>query len=527
MLLVAILAFVPVLSSSYLLDGYVRSREAPLLLQSANRVSGEAQSAVYEAMQIISEVRAATPSVCTNSFLNFLAVRMQRSIFVRQILVENQAGVRYCEAIAGEVEYESLSEPVSIPGREETVSSVRIPGLEVPGLKISRFIDENKTISAIVKFNHIVSEGRLPIGLRDASLIRVSFTDGNDLLTIGDSDDFDDKEHSADYVTAVAFAGDVPIRVEVAVPFSSVRAQYGELYIWLTVLACLFSAGVLIAVIHAVRKARLPSFDLEHAIASGDIKPFYQPIVDISTGRLYGCEVLARWVKPNGDTISPAVFIEYAEVSGLAIPMTISLMEAVRRDLEDLFAAFPDMRVSINLFEGHFRDGSVVEDVSAIFSDSKISFRQLVFEITERHPLGDDTQAKSVINGLHAMGCRLAMDDVGTGHSNLAYIQKLGLDIIKIDRVFIDPITEASQSFPVLDSLINMAHDLGAGIIAEGVETEEQALYLRSKGVKNIQGYLFSPAIPARKFCTMARTLNGLAGGAKSGGGDIEDQFAA
>ena len=106
-----------------------------------------------------------------------------------------------------------------------------------------------------------------------------------------------------------------------------------------------------------------------------------------------------------------------------------------------------------------------------------------MFEITERHPLGDADQANSVIAGLHALGARLAMDDAGTGHSNLAYMQTLGVDVIKIDRVFVDMIKPNTAQVPVLDGLIAMARDLGTEIVAEGVETEAQALYLRNRGV--------------------------------------------
>src|SRR6185312_14672636 len=126
--------------------------------------------------------------------------------------------------------------------------------------------------------------------------------------------------------------------------------------------------------------------------------------------------------------------------TGLAIPMTITLMQQVRQDLADLCESYPDLKISINLFAGHFRDTSIVEDVRAIFCGSTIAFRQLVFVITERHPLANSMSATSVICGLHALGCRLAMDDVWTGHSNLAYIQTLGVDVIKIDRFFIDMI---------------------------------------------------------------------------------------
>ena len=508
MLVVAILALTPIIAVGFILDVYIKNRESAVLLKSASEISSETQTAVYEAIDLMQEVLRAAPSLCTPSFLDNLYLSMQRSSFVRQVVVENRLGVRYCEALGGGAVYDTLTEDLPIPGRKETVAAIRIPGVEAPALRVTYWIDDNKSISAFVTFNHILSSMKLPLSLKDASMLRMAFADGTELFSIGQPHSDDRVEGSGNYLKVVSLAGEVPLRLEVVMPFSKVKERYADLYIWATIIACLFSASVLTGTIFIARRSSLSSFDLEHAIARGDIKPYYQPVMDISTGRVYGCEVLARWVKDDGEIISPAAFIEYAEVSGLAVPMTICLMEAVRRDMEEIYAANPDMVLSINLFEGHFRDGSVVDDVEAIFGNSKINLRQLVFEITERHPLGDNAQANSVISGLQAMGCKVAMDDVGTGHSNLAYIQSLGIDIIKIDKVFIDPITSQSIAMPILDNLISLAKDLKTGIIAEGVETQEQAIYLRSKGVRNVQGYLFSPAIVPEKFIEMVEVLN-------------------
>jgi sensor c-di-GMP phosphodiesterase-like protein len=118
-------------------------------------------------------------------------------------------------------------------------------------------------------------------------------------------------------------------------------------------------------------------------------------------------------------------------------------------------------------------------------------------------------QANSVIAGLHALGARLAMDDAGTGHSNLAYMQTLGVDIIKIDHTFVDMVSAETTQVPVLDGLISMARDLGTEIVAEGVETEAQALYLRARGVVMAQGFLFAPALRVAPFKELAHALNG------------------
>jgi EAL domain-containing protein (putative c-di-GMP-specific phosphodiesterase class I) len=132
----------------------------------------------------------------------------------------------------------------------------------------------------------------------------------------------------------------------------------------------------------------------------------------------------------------------------------------------------------------------------------------LVFEITERRPLENSAAVNSVISGLHALGARLAMDDAGTGHSNLAYIATLGVDVIKIDRIFVDMIKPGTTQVPVLDGLIAMARDLDCEIVAEGVETEEQAIYLRSHGVIQAQGFIFAPALKIGAFRELALALD-------------------
>ncbi|MCS6758025.1 MAG: EAL domain-containing protein, partial [Candidatus Devosia euplotis] len=272
--------------------------------------------------------------------------------------------------------------------------------------------------------------------------------------------------------------------------------------------ACLMSAASLILALHYVRRSRVPAFDLKRGIAPRGVKPYCQPAINLRTGELVGCEVLCRWEKKNGELAPPGAFIDYAEVTGLAISMMLSLMQQVKFDLNELCALMLEMKVALNLFEGHFRDDSIVEDVQAIFGNSTVNFRQLVFEITERHPLANSTVANGVIAGLHALDCRLAMDDAGTGHSNLAYLGALGIDIIKIDRIFVDMIKLGTTQVPVLDGLIATAKDLDCEIVAEGVETEAQALHLRARGVVQAQGFIFAPALKNSAFKELAMALH-------------------
>lgn len=509
MLIVAILAFVPVLAADFIVDNFVRVRESILVQRSISAVTAETQAGVYDAIASIDSLMAASPSLCTPTFAENLRQLMMRSQYLRQLVVENANGIRYCEALGGKFSYAKLTDSLSIPGRPETISAVTLPDIDVPLLKVTRIVDANRTISAFVNISNGLAAGRRPVELVEADMLRLTFVDGTPLFAQGNIDPDQLTARRQDYMFANALAGDVPVRAEVAIRFDALRAEYSDLYVLFTLVASMMSAAFLILALQYVRKSGGTSLNLERAIVNGEIQPWYQPVIDLETGRVVGCEMLARWIKPNGDVISPGVFIEYAEVTGLAIPMTISLMERMRDDLAPLAEADPSLKFSLNLFEGHFRTSTIVEDVEAVFGGSAIAFKQLVFEITERHPLNDDLSAMTVINGLHALGSKLALDDVGTGHSNLAYIQTLGADVLKIDGIFVQMIKPETTSAPVLDALIIMAQHMKAEIVAEGVETIEQAKYLHAHGVRQVQGYLFAKPLTSEKFHEMVQTLNG------------------
>ncbi|MEQ1901274.1 MAG: EAL domain-containing protein [Devosia sp.] len=507
----ALLAFAPVFGVDYLLDNYVRAKERASLQRALENKAGRIQASAYEAIGALRAILADSPSLCTPTFIANVHKQMEQGLNLKQVLVENADGVQYCDAFSAPVNYAALSNSLTIPGRTETVTVVSFAGLKMPALKLTQAFGTTRLVSAFVP----VFPGDIDTllgGLAGSAMVRISLTNGTQIISAGDTANYDNRGDT-EYIASEAFAGELPIRAEAAVPFAMVRASYSDLDVIFTLFACLLSGVLLVVALQYVRRSQLPAFDLERAINAGEIKPYYQPVINLKTGMLAGCEVLCRWEKKNGEVVPPGAFIDYAEVTGLANAMTLGLMQQVKADLGELCQQMPDIKVSINLFEGHFRDGTIVDDVHAIFGGSQISFRQLLFEITERRPLEDSTQAASVIASLHALGARLAMDDVGTGHSNLAYMQTLGVDVIKIDRIFVDMIKPDTQQVPVLDGLISMCRDLGTEIIAEGVETEAQALYLKARGVIMAQGFLFAPALKVAAFRQLARALNGQAKG--------------
>ena len=507
MLVGAILAFLPIVAVDYLLDAYVRVREKSTIQQYVGAVTSQIETGTSDAIASLRRILADSPSLCTPTFVANVQQAIETSINLKQVLVENADGVQYCDAFGRNVKYSRLSESLPVPGRTETITIVKLGDMAMPALKITQAFGETRRVSAFVPLLG-QSQDALAKGLQSAGMLRVVLTNGTPVLTVGDPSGFDQRSTTTEFIAAQGFAGELPLKVEYAVPFAMARAGYADLDVSFTIIACLMSAAFLILSLHYVRRPRVPAFDLERAIARGEIKPYYQPVINLRTGELTGCEVLCRWEKKNGQVVPPGAFIDYAEVTGLAIPMTLSLMQQVKFDLGDICTLMPDMKVSINLFEGHFRDASIVDDVQAIFGNSQISFRQLVFEITERHPLANSAVANSVIAGLHALGSRLAMDDAGTGHSNLAYLGTLGVDVIKIDRIFVDMVKPGTTQVAVLDGLIAMAKDLDCEIVAEGVETEAQALYLRARGVIHAQGFIFAPALKVGAFKELALALH-------------------
>lgn len=505
-LLSVFLAFVPVLSVGYIFQSYVRGRETIRLQVLAGDVSHSAQIAIENGLVSLRTIINESPSLCTPTFVKNAQRQLQANAMLRQVLVENSDGVQYCDGYGDTVTYTNLSQELSLPGRTETLTLVRLAKVPTPVVKLSRRVGA-KTVAVFIDVTPF-----MPFGaggrLADSTTIRLSLTDGTPIATVGDYAAFEQRTDDNAYIAVSAFAGDIPLRTQMALVFADARADYFDLNLAMSAVAAALGGALLLIVMQVVRRSQLQSFDLDRALRLGELTPYYQPVIDLRTGRVLGCEMLVRWIKKNGEIVPPSAFIEYAEATGMAIPMTVHLMERVKADLGALYAEMPDMKVSINLFEGHFRDGAIVEDVQAIFGGAPIRYRQLVFEITERQPITQNVQAVSVIAGLHALGSRLAMDDVGTGHSNLAYIHQLGVDVLKIDRVFVDMIKPGITQLPVLDGLIAMARDLGVQIIAEGVETEEQALYLRAHGVTQAQGFLFAPAVKAESFISLARSLN-------------------
>lgn len=297
------------------------------------------------------------------------------------------------------------------------------------------------------------------------------------------------------------------MRLQVAIDRNLVEAGLAPIRNWAIIGSIIIGALIVVLVTRLIHYTPARVNQIERAINHSEFVPFYQPVIDIDSGKLVGCEVLVRWVKPDGTTVSPGAFIGLAEQTGLAIPMTRRLMQTVVRDLEKDYAERPGLKVAINLFNQHFTDLEIIQDVEGIFGPSAIAYNQVVLEITERAPLESLAQAKVIMRKLQRLGCRLALDDAGTGHGGLAYLQELGLDIVKIDKMFIDQLGKGRIGESITHTLTDLAHELDMDVVAEGVERIEQVAHLRRYGIRHAQGFLFAPALPAKQYLALVKKL--------------------
>jgi len=193
-------------------------------------------------------------------------------------------------------------------------------------------------------------------------------------------------------------------------------------------------------------------------------------------------------------------FIPLAESSGRIQQLTWQILSAALKDMRPLLRENRDFKLSVNVVPSHLLSVDFIDTLRRVVMGARVSARQIVLEITERDELHDLDHAADVVRQLRDYGFKVAIDDVGVGHSGLSHLKGLGANIIKIDKFFIDTITEDASTAVIVEMLVRLAQDLHMAVIAEGIETEEQKRALLACGVSHGQGYLVAPPLPFDKF---------------------------
>ena len=256
----------------------------------------------------------------------------------------------------------------------------------------------------------------------------------------------------------------------------------------------------------AVERQSLES-SLHRALERKEFLLHYQPKVNIDTGEITGVEALVRWQPPDRGLVPPAQFVPIAEDCGLILHIgNWVLREACRQARAWQDAGLPPLPISVNVSAVEFRDKGFVEGVRAVLAETGLEARYLELELTEGVLMHDAESAALVLQELKSMGVHLAVDDFGTGYSSLSYLRQFPIDVLKIDRSFIEQITSNPEESAIVGAIINMGKSLKHVVVAEGIETQLQRAYLQAHRCAEGQGYLFSPPLVAAQFAQLLQS---------------------
>ncbi|MES2125192.1 MAG: EAL domain-containing protein [Gemmatimonadota bacterium] len=393
---------------------------------------------------------------------------------------------RYGTAIRTSVEF-----PV-LPGERFLVSTDVASGYTVaihPSLPLNVFVGESHlSIGVVSDYTRSVILHR---GVFEPEWIELAggradarFSDGGSLVTV---------KHSPKYGFS-AYA---------AVSTASVNAGLRRFALVLVPIGVLAGIVLAWAVVYLARQQLALPAVLKVALKRNEFFLEYQPVVDLSTGRWVGAEALIRWRRPNGELIRPDVFIAVAEEINLIQRVTERVMAIIADDVQDLLAHHPGFHIAINLSAADLQSEQTLVCLDTLRGRISAGPGNLIVEVTERVFMKAEA-VRSVLDEIRGRGIEIAIDDFGTGYSSLSYLESVKLDYLKIDKCFVETLEKEAATSQVVPHIIEMAKSLNLKMVAEGVETEVQAQYLRQRGVQFAQGWLFARPMP---FAEFVRTL--------------------
>lgn len=269
---------------------------------------------------------------------------------------------------------------------------------------------------------------------------------------------------------------------------------------------CIFSSEL---DTHTIEQLSLVG-DLREALEKDKLELYYQPQVDMKTKKVTGVEVLLRWLHPTYGFISPDRFIPIAEQNGLMKKLTIMVLEKALQQSKKWLEGGLELQVSVNLSASNLQDMQLSENVQILLEKYNMNPNALTLEITESFIMGNPARAREILQSLSAMGINLSIDDFGTGYSSLAYLKKLPVNEIKVDKSFVIDMLESKSDEVIVRTVINLAHNLGLQVVAEGIESKEVWDKLSAINCNTGQGYYLSKPVPAEAFYLWYMNHNGL-----------------
>lgn len=482
------------LAANALIDAQ-RSKQLHELNEVALRRS---EVAVDYSIATLNDLAKRGPMSCDAGALQAVRLLVYQRGAVKDIRAVNREGSVLCSAYSETLEFDKgwVNRTEMLPAREDAMRLFRVDQFYGVALGVLKDIDAKSGLVAILGMNAYLFD-IMPSELRDHSEVLLELSDGQVVAHY-----LPTEQHSlsSNIISFTMASERYPLRTVIRLEAKAFDQWNRDSYFPIMALAMVlgFAFGLLLASV--VARPRNPVAELDRALAAREFRPYLQPVFSLRTGKIIGCEVLARWVRADGTVIPPSRFIQLAESSGRIELMTWQIVSAALNELQPRLKQDKRFQISFNIVPRHIVAPDFVGKLRRIVAGAKVSPRQVVLEITEREELEDLVRAASVIAELREYGFKVAIDDVGVGHSGLSQIQRLGADILKIDKFFIDSIGRDSTANVMIKMLVQLARELKMNVHAEGIETDEQISALIACGVEEGQGYVVSRPLPVAEF---------------------------
>lgn len=241
--------------------------------------------------------------------------------------------------------------------------------------------------------------------------------------------------------------------------------------------------------------------EFRRALRRNEFRLLFQPRIDIATGEIVGMEGLIRWQHPTRGLLSPDEFIPLAEETGLIVTMGYWVIHQACLSLKLLQEQGSKVNIAVNLSFRQFQDKNLKETVAKIIRKTQVDARYLEFELTETAVMANEDETRRCMDGLSKLGVHFSLDDFGTGYSSFAHIQGLPITSLKVDKSFVQNAVNKKGDAVIVKAIINLAHNLGMEVIAEGVESFDQLALLRDFKCDQVQGYFYNKAISFDNIC--------------------------
>jgi len=475
---------------------FIHGQQARHLDEFAEVVLRRSEFAIDFAAASLGELASRGLATCDPAALQAIRLHVYQRSAVKDVRVVNPDGSVICSAYSETLEFDKgwIDRVDMLSSRDKKSMLFRVEQFGGDALGVLRDIDDKKAMVAILGIGASLFD-IMPAELRPHSEVQLTLENGAELgKFVIDADKT--LPRSVEFTKS---STRYPLRAVVRIDKIALSSWNDEAY--LPAMTVALALGVLFGILLSrTRQTEGPLADLDRALARGEFLPYFQPIFDLRTGEIKGCEILARWLRNHGSVVPPMNFIPLAESSGRIEAMTWQILGLALADLQQHLKANKEFKLSFNVVPKHLLSADFVKTLRSTVNAAKVAFRQIVVEVTERDELDDLVRAAAVVRELRDYGFRVAIDDVGVGHSGLSRLKGLGANTIKIDKFFVDTIAVDASTTTIVEMLVAVANDLQMTVIAEGVETEEQVQALIACGVEEGQGYLVAAPLPIAKF---------------------------